>query len=346
MPDPRFFETLAPISLGDLAGLTGATLDGPDQARLVRSVAILSSARADSVTYFADARYAGALASSRAGSCFMAAKHAERAPAGCVALITDMPQAAYVAAANRLHRPRLHPPGSPAVHPDADLEEGVILAPGAAVGPGAAIGRGTYVSAGAVIGPGVAIGRDGYVGPGAVVGHALVGDGVRIYAGAVIGEAGFGATAGPRGVLDVPQLGRVIIQDAVTIGANSCVDRGAYHDTVIGENTKIDNLVQIAHNVVIGRNCILAAHTGISGSVVIGDGCIFGGRAGVVDHVTIGAGARIAAAAAVMKDVPAGESWGGSPSRPVKLWLREAALIASMARSRAERGLSRRNQEP
>jgi len=132
----------------------------------------------------------------------------------------------------------------------------------------------------------------------------------------------------------------VILHDGVTIGANSCVDRGAWDDTVIGENTKIDNLVQIAHNVVIGRNCLLAAHTGISGSVTIGDGCLFGGRVSVADHITIGPGARIAAAAGLMKDVPAGESWGGIPAAPVRTWLRQIAWLARAAerRGRGEGG--------
>lgn len=335
MPDSRFYETLAPAELGELAALTGARLiDSGVTEQSVTQVAALAGADPVSVTYFADRRYASELARTRAAACFIAGEHASWAPEHCAALVTNSPQAAYALAADRLHRPRRHEAGAPAIHPTAEMEDGVILGPGVVVGPGAAIGRGTYIAAGTAIGPGVTIGRHGYVGANASIGFALIGDRVRIHAGAIIGEPGFGATAGSGGLVDVPQLGRVIIQDGVTIGSGSCVDRGAWGDTVIGENTKIDNLVQIAHNVVLGRDCLLAAHTGISGSVIVGDGCMFGGRAGVTDHVTIGAGARIAAAAGVMRDVPAGESWGGHPARPMKRWLRETAWLARAAQQR------------
>ena len=134
--------------------------------------------------------------------------------------------------------------------------------------------------------------------------------------------------------MDVPQLGRVILQDHVSIGALTCVDRGAWEDTVIGENTKIDNLVQIAHNVRLGRNCVLAGHVGLSGSVTVGDGVMFGGKAGIADHLTIGAGAQIAAGAGVMHDVPAGERWAGSPAKPIRRFMREAAWLAKMTGAR------------
>lgn len=330
MPDPRFFEDLGPVSLADLASLTGAELSDPAAgARPVRAVSILARAQADEVSFLSDGKYAADLAASRAGAVFVNADHRGEAPAGCLALITPMPQAAYAMAAIALHRPRRH--AGAAVSPDAILEEGAFVAPGAVVGPGARIGRGTEIGANAVIGPGVAIGRDCVIGANVTIGFALLGDRVRVLAGAVIGEPGFGATGGPKGVIDIPQLGRVIIQDGVTIGANTCVDRGAFDDTVIGENTKIDNMVQIAHNVRIGRNCVMAAHTGISGSVVIGDGAAFGGRAGVADHVTIGDGAQIAAASGIFRDVPAKARWGGMPGQPLRQWMREVAWLARSA---------------
>jgi UDP-3-O-[3-hydroxymyristoyl] glucosamine N-acyltransferase len=192
--------------------------------------------------------------------------------------------------------------------------------------------------AAAVIGPGVLVGRDCVIGANAVIGFALLGDRVSISAGAVLGEAGFGAAVGPRGMVDLPQLGRVVIQDNVTIGANSCVDRGAFADTIVGENTKIDNLVHVAHNVRVGRNCVLAAYTGLSGSTVVGDGVAFGGKAGVADHLNIGSGASIGAAASVFKDVPEGETWTGFPARPLKRWLRETAWLSRMAGGRGTRG--------
>lgn len=337
MPDPRFYENQGPVSLGVLAALSGAELSDPAATdRLVQSAGPLTRIGPNDVGFYGDRRYQPDLVATRAGAVFLRPAHAEQAPEGCVRLLTPEPHAAYARAASRLHRPRGWRPGDPAIHPEARLEGGVELAHGVVVGAGAEIGRGTRIGPGAVIGPGVAIGRDCQIGARAVIGFALIGDRVSILAGAIIGEPGFGVTASGGVTLDVPQLGRVILQDNVSVGANSCIDRGAWDDTIVGENTKIDNLVQVAHNVSLGRGCLLAAQTGISGSVTVGDGVQFGGASGITDHVAIGDGATIAGTAGVMKDVPAGEMWVGTPARPIRRFMRETAWLAKMARSRGQ----------
>jgi UDP-3-O-[3-hydroxymyristoyl] glucosamine N-acyltransferase len=337
-PDPRFFENLGPVTLGELAELTGSAREPSRDDFEVAAAAVLGSADGRGVSFLSDRRLADAARATAAGACFVATNDAGLLPGGCRPIITPAPQAAWAIAAQRLHRPRQVDANAPFVHPDAMLEEGVSVGHGAVIGAGAQIGAGTRIGAHAVIGPGVAIGRRCEIGPAAAIGFALIGNGVHISASVVIGEAGFGVAAGPRGLIDVPQLGRVIIQDGVSIGAHTCIDRGAFDDTVIGENSKIDNLVQVAHNVTVGRNCVIAGHCGLSGSAVVGDGVQMGGRVGLADHVVIGAGARLAAAAGVMHNVPAGESWCGVPARPVRHFFREVSWLTKAAARKDKSG--------
>ena len=335
MPDSRFFEELGPVSLGELAAIAGASLaHAEDGERRVSHVAPLGRGDASGVSFFSDKRYLADLKETTSGACFLPAQYAEHAPEGCALLITAEAQGAYAKAADRLHRPHRLSGKDPAIHPSAQLEEDVVLGHGVVIGAGVRIGRGTSIGPHAVIGPGVAIGRNCSIGPHATVGFALIGDRVHILASAAIGEPGFGVTSADGKTVDIPQLGRVIIQDNVSIGSNTCIDRGAWDDTVIGENTKIDNLVQIAHNVRLGRGCLLAAMTGISGSCVIGDEVAFGGGAGLADHVNVGDRARVAADAGVMRDIPAGEMWVGAPAKPARQFMREVAWLSKMAGTR------------
>lgn len=332
MPDARFFESAPSLSLADIVEVTGAVLMDGNPGLKIETAAPLIHADERSVAFLADPKYRSALAATRAGAVLLTERHADLAPAECVRLVTPAPQAAWADIARRLHAVRQADHRGEAR--PAQLEDGVATGPGVVLGQGVSIGAGSRIGANTVIGPGVQIGRDCEIGPNVSLGFCLIGDRVRIGASTVIGEAGFGVAGGASGLVDVPQLGRVILQDDVSVGANSCIDRGAWDDTVIGEGSKIDNLVQVGHNCRLGRHVILAGHTGLSGSVTIGDGAQLGGRAGVTDHVSVGKGARIAAASMVINDVPDGEVWGGQPARPIRRFLRETVWLAKQASRR------------
>jgi UDP-3-O-[3-hydroxymyristoyl] glucosamine N-acyltransferase len=276
---------------------------------------------------------------------------AKELPARVTALVVSQPFRAFVAVARALFPQSLRPsslvaPGSIAgAHIDASarLESGVTVEPAAVVGPRTEIGSGTVIGAAAVIGTDVRVGRDCSIGAGAVLTNCLIGDRVIIHPGCKIGQDGFGFVMSGSGHLKVPQVGRVIIQDDVEIGAGTTIDRGGIRDTVIGEGTKIDNLVQVGHNVSIGRHCIVVAHTGISGSSTLEDFVVLGARVGINNDVTVGEGAQIAAISNVNGNVPPGARWGGTPAKPVKQWFREIMAIERLARAK-ESGASKADE--
>ncbi len=341
MQHPGFFERAGPFPLQLIAAKLGAELGNlPDGSPDIEDVRPLGDAGPQHLAFFDNRKYLDQLAVTRAGACLVAPAFVSRVPASTAVLKTKSPYSAFALALRLFYADALRPVGAKPgdqsrggelVHPSALIEEGVTIEPGAVIGREAQIGRGTTIAAGAVIGYRVSIGADCYIGPGATVTHAIVGERVILHAGVRIGQDGFGFAMSAEGHLKVPQVGRVLIGKDVEIGANSAVDRGALNDTIIGDGTKIDNLVQIGHNAVIGRHCIIVAQTGIAGSAQLGDFVVMGGHSGVVGHVKIGSGAQIAGMAHVKEDVPPGARMGGTPAVPFNEWAREVATLKRLA---------------
>ena len=343
MAEPEFFAVPAGLSVAEVATAVGGHLRRGDADRVVRGVAPLDGAAASDITFIDNPKYLSALADTRAGAVICAAKFAARVPPDCAVIEAAAPYRAFATVVGLLYPDALRPPGivggtgiAPAAHVDARarLEDGVIVEAGAVIGPHAEIGAGTIVSATAVIGSHVRIGRGGYVGSGSTIQHALIGDRVIIHPGVRIGQDGFGFAMGPQGHQKVPQVGRVVIQDDVEIGANTTIDRGANRDTVIGQGTKIDNQVQIGHNVVVGRHCVIVAHAGVSGSTVLEDYVVLAGKVGLSGHLRIGRGAQVAGGSNVADDIPAGERWVGTPAKPIRQWMGEMRALTGLGRER------------
>ncbi|MBA3069673.1 MAG: UDP-3-O-(3-hydroxymyristoyl)glucosamine N-acyltransferase [Hyphomonas sp.] len=332
--DTRFYAPLGALTLEAAAALTGAAVDG-DATLEITGVASADTAGKGELA-FIEGDNAGQVEFSAGLELVVVGEAARsRLPVGIACLVARQPRQAHSKIARALFKPRyLGPADSLAISPSARVHSGAVIYPGAVICSGAAVGEGTVIGPNAVIGPGVQIGRHGSIGAGASVNCALLGDFVTLLAGARIGETGFGVIPGPDGLEDAPHFGRVILQDHVTIGANTCIDRGVFADTIIGERTKIDNLCQIAHNVVLGRSVIVAAFGGVSGSVRVGDGSRLGGRVGIADHVVVGEGVSLAGSSGLFRDVAPGETWGGTPAKPIREWMREIAWLSKQAKTR------------
>jgi UDP-3-O-[3-hydroxymyristoyl] glucosamine N-acyltransferase len=346
MAQPTFIEQPPSSTLADIAALTTARLvDASRGGQQVRGLAALDEAGPMHLTFFDNLKYAGELASTKAGACLVSERFEARVPAHVAVLRAAQPFREFVKIARELYSGALRPqswfgnPGiaaSAIIDPSAHLEDGVIVDPLAVIGPNVEIGAGTVIGAGAVIGANVRIGRDCDVGARCSIQFALVGNNVLIHPGCSIGQDGYGFVFfGPDGHLKVPQTGRVLIQNDVEIGAGTTIDRGSLRDTVIGEGTKIDNQVQIGHNVTIGRNCLLAAQIGLAGSLTIGDNVALGAKVGINNHLRIGDGAQVTAMSGVKDDIPANGRWGGFFAKPTRQWFREIVALERLVRDGA-----------
>ena len=340
-----FFPPHDGVSLAKLAEYLGAELG--DQAyadKIVRSVSPVNRAGEGDLCYILSRKSEKDLESCQASALICEPALRSLVPAHIPVILSAKPHTAFALAGALLHPQAAKPAAvtssasgvSPAafVDPTARLEANVTIEPMAVIGENAEIGEGSYIGPGAIIGANVKIGRNCAISAGASILCAFLGNNVIIHNGARIGQDGFGYAPGPRGMVKMVQIGRVIIQDHVEIGANSTIDRGAMDDTVIGEGTKIDNQVQIGHNVRIGRHCAIVSQVGIAGSTRIGDGVQIGGQAGLNGHISVGDGVQIGAKSGVISDVPPGERYAGMPARPLWDFLRESAEIAKRSGSR------------
>jgi UDP-3-O-[3-hydroxymyristoyl] glucosamine N-acyltransferase len=335
MVDDRFFRRDGPFTLGALAEHIGAAmpLNAPREFQ-VHDLAALAGAGEGDVSVFSDSVHREAFQGSHASVVVTSAELSRHALNGTWLLLTENPRLAFAQIGQLFYPPRvLHASVhlSAIVDPTASVGAGTEIGAGAVVGAGAKIGMRCFIGCNAVIADGVTIGDDCVLGANASIGHAMIGNRVHIASNSVIGGEGFGFVAGPKGLVRVPQLGRVIIEDGVEIGDNCAVDRGTMDDTIIGAGTAIDNLVQIGHNVRIGKCCVIAGQAGIAGSTTIGDFVMIGGQAAIKDHLTVGSYAKIAGKAGVMRDVAAKESVAGLPAVPVRDWHRQTLALAKMS---------------
>ena len=322
-------EAIAALISGELIG---------DAKTAISGVAPLDRADASHLSIVSSGKYAPMMATTRAGVVLVDPEFRDAAVAAATVgarIIVEQPLEKLLSLLPRLYPQELPLAGvasTARIGRGASLGHAVSIDEYAIIGARAIIGDGAAIGSHCVVGDGASIGGDARLWPGVVVyPGASVGARTIIHSGARIGSDGFGYVFRDGAHQKIPHVGRCVIGDDVEIGANTTIDRGSIDDTIVGNGTKIDNLVHIAHNVRIGQKCLIMAQVGVAGSVTVADGAILAGQAGVSGHLSIGAGARVAAQAGVFGDIPAGESWSGYPARPHRESLRASAALFKLA---------------
>jgi UDP-3-O-[3-hydroxymyristoyl] glucosamine N-acyltransferase len=316
----------------EIAAIIGAQRTAGSTTQPVRDIASLTSARAGDLSFLGNTKYRGQVADSAATVLLLPLDYIGEPKPDQVFLFVENPSVALAKVCARVEA-ALWPKPAPGIHPSAVVDPGARIDPTAHVGPLCVVEAGAQIGAGVILQASVFVGRDAQVGEGCLVMPGCViattcslGRRVHLQPGVVIGSDGFGYEFVAGRHEKVPQIGTVVIGDDVEIGANSTVDRARFSRTEVGEGTKIDNLVQIAHNVMIGRHCIVCAQAGVSGSTTLEDYVILGGQAGLGGHITLGKGSKVGGGAGLAASIPAGAYVNGTPAIPYMLERRIAIL--------------------
>jgi UDP-3-O-[3-hydroxymyristoyl] glucosamine N-acyltransferase len=338
------------MRLSEVAGKVGLTFTGHDIE--VSGVNTLVLAGANDIAPLLSRKYLPQLEQTRAGAVLCEAQHAN-ADRPC--LVSANPKLDWARVVALFAKPQGCLTGvSPQafVHPEAVLAEGVTVYPFAFIGARAQVGAGSVVFPGVYVGEDCVVGARATLYPNCVLmAGTVLGENVIIHAGAVLGSDGYGYAQSPAGHVKVPQIGNVVIGRDVEIGANTAIDRAALESTKVGDGTKIDNLVQIAHNVETGRHCLIISQVGIAGSTKLGNGVVLAGQAGLRDNITLGDGVQVAAQSGVGQDLPAGYIAGGSPSMDAATYLKMSLTLPKLPElmrrvRRLEKALEAAEKEP
>jgi len=326
------------MKLEEIAEIAGGNLIGKNETEII-GVAALEVAGQGEISFVEKTDFAAQAGQTKASCLFVPETFDAELP--CSFIRVKNPKLAFAKIAEVLHPPKKQPPEihqSAIIAEDAKIGRDVFIGAFVCVGESSEIGDGTLIRAGAKIGDNVKIGVNCTIDPNVFIeDNCSIGDNVILHSGVIIGTDGFGFVRDKDRYVKFPQIGTVVIENDVEIGANSCVDRGALGETRIGKGTKIDNLVQIAHNVSIGKRVIIASQTGISGSTVIEDDCIIGGQVGFGDHARVLSGAVIGSKAGVLPGKIVREGvWWGIPVQPLDEYKRQNAHVKSLPRMREE----------
>ncbi len=331
MVDKRFYNAKENVTLAQVSEVTSAVLENAARAdEKIMDIATMAGAGAEDICFFYDRKSKEQAAALKAKACVTTADLKQYVPENVAILVCDDPKIAFIRLNEFMYAEKKPQAGidvSAKIAASAKIGSGCSIGANVVIGENVEIGDNCVIEPNVVIADGCKIGMRCRIGNNASIAYSVIGNDCYIYTGARIGQDGFGFQLMGGQHHRIPQLGRVIIGNDVEIGANSCVDRGALDDTVIGDGTRVDNLVQIAHNDKLGRGCVVVAQVGIAGSCNLGDYVVLGGQVGLADHLNIGSGAQVAAQSGVMRDIDAGAVMMGSPCVPFKDFMRQVAFL-------------------